>query len=525
LSSTGERDLLYRGPRPLHAFLLEKGGGVAFHSGPAGSGGQEPVLAVYRRPDPSAVEGEGEEVLRCDLERACGLLALDGRDRPLLLARPEGDLWKVVGLKEDGTMEILHGDPRGLADLEEVAFDPRTHEPLLAVYDTEGRRNYSLAPRVGEHLEEIERMLPDGNLHLEARGPGAPYWLITDSAARLQHRRYYLYDTRRRQLEPLLEEERLSVPHLPEELPVAKEHFSYRASDGRKVYGFLSFPRGRDLSHAPLVAHIHGGPWSRVRQGFDPLTQFLVDRGYVVFEPNFRASTGYGLDYVLAGRGQFGDGRVHRDIADGVRHLLDRGIGDPWRVGILGHSFGGFSALGAVAFSPELFKVGIASAPAIDLLRALEDLDEEARLGNGLPQKEVILRFAVDPGDPTATERLRRASPEQHLAETARPLLILAGAKDEKIPLVDVEHYALALDGLGKDVSLLVDEDSGHGFEKPLLREAYLYLLERFFGYHLGGAFDPGRDPRVETYLEGRLLLTGRSLEEALVPAVGTSPP
>jgi Prolyl oligopeptidase family len=91
-----------------------------------------------------------------------------------------------------------------------------------------------------------------------------------------------------------------------------------------------------------VAANIHGGPWNHVRAGYNHLTQMLANRGYAVFEPNFCGSTGYGRDYLLAARGDFGNGRVQQDIAEGVEHLLARGIGDPQRVGIIGASFGGY---------------------------------------------------------------------------------------------------------------------------------------------------------------------------------------
>ena len=261
------------------------------------------------------------------------------------------------------------------------------------------------------------------------------------------------------------------------------------------------------------------------------MPQFLANRGYAVFEPNFRGSTGYGLAYLRAARGEFGDGRVHRDLVDGVHHLLELGVGDRHRVAVAGHSFGGFSALGAVIFSPELFRAAVASAPPIDLVRAARDLDEDGGIG-GMPVKPLLRDVLVDLDDPAAVAALQRRSPEANLARTARPLLVLAGGRDEKVQLADVEHYVAALDELGKDVSLLVDPRSGHSLERDVQRRALLFLLERFLGHQLGVASPSRPDPLLAAYLQRNLRLTGPSLAAALgaeaaplSPAATTSAP
>jgi dipeptidyl aminopeptidase/acylaminoacyl peptidase len=515
----GHSEEIYRGGSKLEDFLLLRDGRVGFVTT---ADGQELIIHRARdaaRPElETGVSAAGEEVLRCSPLNACGLVALaeDG-GHLLLLSRPESNLRKLARVDlATGGVEILHGDPQGLADLAAVHLDPLDGTPLLAVYRTDALRSYGLTAAVREHLRWLGSRLPAAELEVDPRSPGRRFWLVTHQPSTRQFRRFFVYDTEERALHPILEAERLSVPGVGEELLVEKRHLSYPAKDGRTVYGFLSVPKGADLAETPMVARIHGGPWNHVTPRFDALTQFLVSRGYIVFEPNFRASTGYGLDHLLAARGEFGAGRVHEDIVDGVRWLLSRGVGDGQRVGIVGHSFGGFSTLGAVAFSPQMFRLGIASAPAIDLLRSLEDVDREQGLPNGKDQVELLWNLVVDRKDAAAVERLQRNSPDHRLAETARPLLILAGARDEKIPLVDVQHYALALDELGKDVSLLVDEDSGHSFLKPRLRQAYLYLVERFLAYHLGGTVTSPASLELQEYLNLRLSLRGKSLQAAL---------
>jgi len=510
ISRSGESEIVFEDSAPIHSFLLDGAGHVAYTTQADGI-----ELVIRRRSEPSRRTGPGEEIYRCDPFRACGLLAIEPESpRVLLQARPEADRRELVALDpKTSIVELLHTDPNGIADLQEAKIDPIDGTLLLTEYDTDSLRSYGLTASARRHLDQLAELFPDGGLRIEPRAKGRPFWLVTQARPVDPNRKFYLYDTQRGRVFPILGEERLS-PSVPVDSAgtmADKKHLTYRASDGRRVHGFVSLPQNA-VGSAPMVALIHGGPWNHVRRNFDPLTQFLVSRGYVVFEPNFRGSTGYGMEYILAARGEFGDGRVHQDIVDGVNHLLGRGIGDRDRVAIMGHSFGGFSALGAIAFSPKVFKAGIASAPAIDLLRALEDLDDSVVLSNGLSQKEVVWNFVVDPEDTDGIERLRRNSPENRLEDTARPLLILAGAQDEKIALVDVRHYAASLNELGRDVSFVVDEDSGHSFTKPLLREAYLYLTECFLAQHVGGRAQVEATAPVREYLESRTILAGPSM-------------
>jgi dipeptidyl aminopeptidase/acylaminoacyl peptidase len=218
----------------------------------------------------------------------------------------------------------------------------------------------------------------------------------------------------------------------------------------------------------------------------------------------------------MAARGEFGDGRVHRDIVEGVEALLDLGLGDRGRVGIVGHSFGGFSVLGALAFSPEHFAVGVASAPPIDLLRSLDEIDPSFTLPHGLKQRDIVEKLLVDREQPGALESLQQKSPESHLEATAGPLVILAGGMDAKVDIVDVKHYATELQNLGKDVSLFVDPDSGHSFVDPQLRRAWLFLTETVLARHLGGAVGVPPDDHLERYLRRNLLIVGESLRPTL---------
>jgi dipeptidyl aminopeptidase/acylaminoacyl peptidase len=282
-----------------------------------------------------------------------------------------------------------------------------------------------------------------------------------------------------------------------------------------RLHCFVMVPPGADPATRPLVAIAHGGPWTHVQPEYNAIAQFLVNRGYAVFEPNFRASTGHGLAYTLAANGDFGNGRVQRDIVDGVRHVLASGIGDPQRVGIVGASFGGYSALLGTTFQPELFKVGVAFVPPPDFawtLRWILRNPESLSLGGPVPMRDWLRLLSLDVDDPVRMTRLHAQSPLANAARMNRPLLLVAGGEDRRVGIAGVIEYAAHLKLANKDVSLLVDADAGHANREAVAREANLYLTEAMLHRHLGGPAPAPPDAVLQAYLDTNLRVCGRGL-------------
>jgi dipeptidyl aminopeptidase/acylaminoacyl peptidase len=503
VGADGQIEPLFTAESPIFRYLFDDEGGIAFVT--LADGDQLVVDQVL----PTGLR----EVLRCAFLDPCHPVARTEDASGLILrTRARDDLEGLYRLDlESGQLVLVHQDPSGIADLSVVAVDPIDLTPTTAGYYTDRFHQYAIEDDLTAEFSRLEVQLEGTSTLVEVRRQG-PFWLVSETGPRVQHPRYWLFDRRDGTLRPLLAEERLQGDPIAEHRLSSTHFVIYEASDGLEIPGFVTLPLGVEPAVAPLVALIHGGPWTQVLPTFSGLRQALASRGYIVFEPNYRASTGYGLRHVMAARGEFGDGRVHRDIVEGVDALLDLGLGARDRVGIVGHSFGGFSVLGALAFSPEHFAVGVASAPPIDLLRSLDQIDPSFTLPHGLKQREIVERLLMDREDRGALESLQRRSPEAHLAETSRPLVILAGGKDAKVDIVDVKHYATELQNLGKDVSLFVDPDSGHSFVDPRLRRAWLFLTETVLARYLGGAVGSPPDARLEGYLQRNLLIVGDSL-------------
>jgi len=140
----------------------------------------------------------------------------------------------------------------------------------------------------------------------------------------------------------------------------------YKAADGMAMRGVLTLPPGPARKGLPLVVMPHGGPESHDTPGFNYWAQAFAARGYAVFQPNFRGSTGFGAAFRDAGLGQWGR-KMQTDISDGVAELARQGVVDPRRACIVGWSYGGYAALAGVTVQQGLYRCAVSYGGVADL--------------------------------------------------------------------------------------------------------------------------------------------------------------
>lgn len=497
----GKRTLLREDTRWIHDVALDAGGRIVALT--RFEGGHD---ALYRvRPD-----GTLREVLRLRPMERAGLLAALPDGSLVIDGNPGGNFRRVLRLDANDRLQTLHEDPRGEADLDEVVLDPRTRLPVVASY----RSTIAATHGIGDAratVAEIARRFPARDLAVQVGSGPTARWLVSERAATLRDPRLYLYDPRSGNLRRILDDPGITANSPLETAMARKIAISYIASDGMRVHGFVLLPPGVDAARARLVAQVHGGPINHFRAGYDGTAQFLANRGYVVFQSNFRGSTGHGRDYVFAPKGDYGNGRVQRDIVEGVRWLLARGIGDADRVGIVGHSFGGYSTLLGLTFQPDLFKVGVAGAPPADLGWSMRWLVRFGSQGD-LPDRSLLhtLRaLSLDSTDPATHARLHAQAPRTNASKMRRPLLIIAGGADRTVAIREVANYSATLKALGRPLTLLVEPNGGHSPVDPVPREAYLFAMETMLQRHLGGPLPEPPGQRLRAYLRENLRLAG----------------
>lgn len=437
----------------------------------------------------------------------------------LMLSDLDDDLLGLVRVEADGSRRTLHRDPRGAGDVASLALDG-DGQPRMAAYDAPAAQLLGLDAADRARAAAWQARFAGRSLSLQ---PGREAWLLRERGGDLHGERLHLMDPGApgaAGVEPFadlgFQDRGKPRPRLSSDGLAAQRAVRWTASDGLPLHGYLLLPPGIPTARAPLVVLVHGGPFNHVRAEFNAQAQFLANRGVAVFLPNFRSSTGHGRRQVLAAHGDFGgDGPVQRDIVEGTRWLLANGIGDPRRVGIVGASFGGYSTLLGLSFQPELFKVGVAAVPPSDFGFVIREyLGANKPMQPGIPIGDSMRHLGLDPADHALMARLAAASPKAHAARMARPLLLLAGGEDDRVPIRGVTHYAATLQRLGKDVSLFVDADAGHGIADPRTREAYLYLEELLLQRVFGGATPEPPSRELAAHLQRNLRLRGAALRD-----------
>jgi dipeptidyl aminopeptidase/acylaminoacyl peptidase len=453
-------------------------------------------LSLVRKKNPVITElenGEVSDVLICDYDEACTPVYYnEASDELTVAANMEADLGHLVTLDlTDQTSYIRHTDPRQTSDLTGFEIDPISGIPLIAQYQYGFKENYGLTPAIAAHTAFIEETFgPRASLSIQSRTKNAP-WLVTAQYGHRREREHFFYDPASKIFRPIAAVSN-SQTSLGETVLANRVPFTFEASDGVTIHAYLTLPRGVKASAAPLITLPHGGPWARDEGSFNLFAQFLANRGYIVYQPNFRSSEGFGRKFIDDIDGDFGDGRVQDDIIDGLQYLLENGIGNKEQLGIFGHSFGGFSVLNGLTFTPGLFKVGIAGAPPADLSGTFLRITTKGKFLRHSPLGSVMFsRRLGDIADSQKMQQLHENSPLFHASKVTKPLLIIAGKRDDRVSSDEVLEYALKLEKLEKKVSLIMAEDEGHSYLSEIGRHTYFYLLEKTLSAHLNGRFEP----------------------------------
>ncbi|WP_047865219.1 S9 family peptidase [Rubrobacter aplysinae] len=244
----------------------------------------------------------------------------------------------------------------------------------------------------------------------------------------------------------------------------------HEASDGLEIPGLLYEP---DRENAPVVINVHGGPEGQARPGFGAVTQYLLQRGYAVYLPNVRGSTGYGKHYT-----HLDDVRLRmdsvRDLADAAGWLRGRGHE---RVAVMGGSYGGFMVLAAMTEYPELWSAGVDIVGIANFVSFLENTGSYRR----------ALREPEYGSLERDRDFLQSISPIHKAEEIAAPLMVIHGKNDPRVPVGEAEQIVERVRESGGEVEYLLYEDEGHGLAKLENRlEAYPKIAD-FLDVHLSG--------------------------------------
>jgi dipeptidyl aminopeptidase/acylaminoacyl peptidase len=257
---------------------------------------------------------------------------------------------------------------------------------------------------------------------------------------------------------------------------------SYAARDGTMIPIYVTYPPGAVPGRPlPTVMMPHGGPEARDYPSFDWWAQFMASRGYVVLQPQFRGSTGFGETFAQAGYRQWGR-LMQDDVTDAVAWAAKENITDPRKVCIVGGSYGGYAALAGATLTPDVYQCAISFGGVSDLRQMLNY--ERVRYGGFASSATNYWRDHIgERGD----RELDEVSPAKQAARAKAPILLVHGLDDVVVPPAQSQTMKTALERAGKRFKSIELEGVDHWFTNVQGRQRFLEETDVFLRAHLGG--------------------------------------
>lgn len=443
------------------------------------------------RDDAEEYISDGMGSVRISGRRSTVTVGYSGNERRYFFRRKASRDWELMSVVSDGSSGF---DPYAVDPTKDVAYGLMRDNGRLAAYtmaldgsktltrifshpdvDVDGfvrvgRRGRVIGVRYETDKPQVKYLDPDLerlSRSLAKALPALPLIRFVDSSedetkmllwagSDIDPGRYYLFDRVKRELSEIL----LDRPALESVKLATMQPVVFPAADGTKIPGYLTLPPNGTGKNLPAIIMPHGGPASRDSWGFDWLGQYFASQGFVVLQPNYRGSSGYGEAFFM--KNGFQDWRTAiGDVTDAGRWLISQNIADPKNLAIFGWSYGGYAALQSAVVAPDLFKAVVAVAPVTDF----DQLKEEWRgWGNYL-----IVSNQIGDGPHVA-----EGSPARHAAEIKAPVLMFHGKLDRNVRYTQSTTMDARLRSAGKASELILYPELDHYLEDSTVRAQML---------------------------------------------------
>jgi dipeptidyl aminopeptidase/acylaminoacyl peptidase len=476
--ATGSRKLLRRNTDRITRWMFDNRDQLRLAIRSADSGSTE-ILRV----DPDGLR----DIYSCTVFETCTPVAFDKENKQAYLMTNKGES-NLIALRlldpQNGQTRALESDPMKRVDLAGPLISDATYEIVATMYNDDKLRIYWKNKEWEADYRRVEKQLPGKELRNTSSTADERVWLLT-AYSDTEPGETYLFD---RTSKKLTLQYRIREK-LPRNSLAAMKPIRYESSDGLEIPAYLTLPKGVDAKNLPVILLPHGGPWGRDSWGYNGWPQFLANRGYAVLQPNFRGSTGYGKKFLDGGNLQWGQ-KMQDDVTWGAKYLIQKGIADPKRIGIMGGSYGGYTTLAGVAFTPDMYAAAVDIVGPSNLITLMESIPpywEQIRV--------MFYKRMGDPRTPEGKAQLERQSPLRSANQIRTPLVVVQGANDPRVNKREADQIVIALRDRGFPVEYLLAPDEGHGFARPINNMAMFAAAEKFLAKHMDGRYQEEMSP------------------------------
>lgn len=305
------------------------------------------------------------------------------------------------------------------ANVVDAQYSKRNKRMAFAVYETWKKEKHYLDDSVKLLYNKLDQLLPKTELRVLDRDKDEKVLILRTFTDR-NPGSYYLYSAVTGKLRKLSDfNSSIKQEEMSEMKPI-----SFLSRDGKRIHGYLTLPLNRTPQNLPVVVLPHNGPGRRDLWGYNAEVQFFANRGYAVFQLNYRGSSGYGKDFYASGFREWG-GKIQEDIYDGVKWMIKEKIANPQRIAIYGSGLGGYIALNSMYTNKGMFVCAASNSGVINLFSYLKSVPPYLK-ANLQMYYEII-------GNPiTNVEEMRAASPVFHADKFESPIFIAQNTKDQR---------------------------------------------------------------------------------------------
>jgi len=465
---TGTMELLAENPGTIQAWLFDHEGKL--RAAMAVDGVNSQILYREKESDPFSVvlttsfkETMNPQFFTFDNKNVYAVSNL-GRDKTAAV---------IFDLANGKEIEMLYENPD--YDIDALNYSRKRSVLTTANYETWKGERYFFDEETKQLFDRLNQELGSYEIVITGVTKEEDKFIIRTYSDRSLGA-YYIYDKTKDQLTKIVE----VSPWIDENNMASQMPVEYLSRDGLTIHGYLTLPLGYTMENAedlPVVVNPHGGPWARDSWGFNPEIQFLANRGYAVFQMNFRGSTGYGKKFWEESFKQWGLA-MQDDITDGAQWLIEKGIADKDRIAIYGGSYGGYATLEGLVKTPDLYAAGVDYVGVSNLFTFMKTIPPYWK-----PFLDMMYEMVGNP----VTDSLQfvQTSPALNAEKITTPLFIAQGANDPRVNKDESDQVVEALKTRGIVVEYMVKDNEGHGFHNEENRFDFYRAMEKFLGENM----------------------------------------